>query len=264
MSDPLLLLIETSTEVCSVALCKGVKTISHRVINEPKAHARIIAVMVEEVLTEVGTSLANCDAVVVSEGPGSYTGLRVGVSIAKGLCYGASKPLIAVSSLELLAQLAIHAYDDTGNNSLDEEEIHTVTDGETVSQSDVVSPEAIIIPMIDARRMEVYTAKFDSLCNPLSNTEAVILDENSFSDELSKGIVIFAGVGAEKFKSLINQSKDTNNLPNAQFIIIGADARGMVIPALKKYKSGDFVDVAYFEPFYLKDFVAGVTKKKLF
>jgi len=262
MSDPLLLLIETSTEVCSVALCKGVNIISYRVVNEPKSHARIIAVMVEEVLNDGGFTISNCDAVVVSEGPGSYTGLRVGVSLAKGLCYGASKPLIAVSSLELLAQLAIHtlAVDNT-------DKLHTA-----------LSPGTIIVPMIDARRMEVYTAKFDYLCNPVSNTEAVILDENSFSEELSKGTVIFVGVGAEKFQNIIslpndtpnhnndtvNLTKDTVNLTNAKFIKISADARGMVIPALKKYNSGEFVDVAYFEPFYLKDFVAGITKKRLF
>lgn len=262
MSDPLLLLIETSTEVCSVALCKGVNIIAFRVINEPKSHARIIAVMVEEVLNQGGISISNCDAVVVSEGPGSYTGLRVGVSIAKGLCYGASIPLIAVSSLELLAQLAIHTL-AAGEN-------HSLAAGDTLAQPTAISPGTIIIPMIDARRMEVYTAKFDSLCNPLSKTEAVILDQNSFSDELSKGDVIFAGVGAEKFKSIINNPINTNNNPNStnnkynvKFVIIGADARGMVIPALKKFKSSDFVDVAYFEPFYLKDFIAGVTKKRL-
>lgn len=231
MSNPLLLLIETSTEVCSVALSRGEKILSHRVVNEPKSHARIIALLVEEVIKEGGISIDDCDAVVVSEGPGSYTGLRVGVSFAKGICYGAGKPLIAVSSLELLARLAI-------------------SDGEGMSE------DAVIVPMIDARRMEVYAAKYDVFCNPLSNTEAVILDEKSFSDELSKGVVIFTGYGAEKFKDIINH-------PNAQFRLIGADARGMVISALKKYNSREFADVAYFEPFYLKDFVAGVTKKRL-
>lgn len=225
MSEPLLLLIETSTEICSVALCKGVEIVSHREVNEPKSHARIIATLVEAVLAEGGVSIGDCDAVVVSEGPGSYTGLRVGVSIAKGLCYGAGKPLIAISSLELLARLAMAGTHD-----------------------------AVIVPMIDARRMEVYTAKYDLLCNPLSKTEAIVLDEQSFSDELSKGVVIFAGVGAEKFRRIIDH-------PNAQFKLIGADARGMVIPALEKYISGEFVDVAWFEPFYLKDFVAGVTKR---
>ncbi|OFY41705.1 MAG: tRNA (adenosine(37)-N6)-threonylcarbamoyltransferase complex dimerization subunit type 1 TsaB [Bacteroidetes bacterium GWF2_40_14] len=230
MSNPNLLLIETSTEVCSVALSAGERIISYRVIKEAKSHARVIALLINEVLEEGGLTIDRCDAVVVSEGPGSYTGLRVGVSIAKGLCYGANKPLIAVSSLELLGRL-------------------------TTRERDVL-PGSVIIAMIDARRMEVYAAKFDSSCNPLSAVEAVILDESSFSAELSKGPVIFSGDGARKFMSMVNN-------PNANFSLIDADARGMVASALKKYFAGDFVDVAYFEPYYLKDFVAGVTKKIL-
>ncbi|MEN6618958.1 MAG: tRNA (adenosine(37)-N6)-threonylcarbamoyltransferase complex dimerization subunit type 1 TsaB [Rikenellaceae bacterium] len=230
MLNPLLLLIETSTEVCSVALSVGEKIISFRVVKEAKSHARVIALLIKEVLKEGGTSIDECDAVAVSEGPGSYTGLRVGVSIAKGLCYGAGKPLISVSSLELLARL-------------------TAVEGN-------IPPGAIIVPMIDARRMEVYAASFDSLCNSLSNTEAIILDATSFSDELAKGIVIFSGDGAKKFMGITNH-------PNAQFRIIDADARGMVKSVLKKYSVGEFVNVAYFEPFYLKDFVAGITKKRL-
>jgi len=230
MSNPYLLLIETSTEVCSVALSAGESIISYRVIKEAKSHARVIAPIINEVLAEGGLTINECDAVVVSEGPGSYTGLRVGVSIAKGLCYGANKPLIAVSSLELLARLAAR-------------------DGD-------VSPESVIVSMIDARRMEVYAAKFDSSCNPISPVEAVILDELSFSSELSKGPVLFAGDGARKFMSVVNN-------PNARFALVDADARGMSTSALRKYLLGDFVDVAYFEPFYLKDFVAGITKKRL-
>ncbi|MFA6335694.1 MAG: tRNA (adenosine(37)-N6)-threonylcarbamoyltransferase complex dimerization subunit type 1 TsaB [Bacteroidales bacterium] len=231
ISDPLLLLIETSTEICSVALSRGEDIVSYRVVDEPKSHARIIALLVEEVLKEGGLSVDDCNAVVVSEGPGSYTGLRVGVSIAKGICYGAGKPLIAVSSLELLARLAI-------------------------SNGKGISADTLFVPMIDARRMEVYTAKFDAVCNQTSNTEAVILDESNFSEELSKGVVVFIGDGAKKFKDIVNN-------PNAQFRLIGADARGMVKPALEKFKSGKFEDVAYFEPFYLKDFVAGVTRRRL-
>ncbi len=232
MSEPFLLLIETSTEVCSVALSKGEKVLSFRVTKEPKSHARIIAFMVKDVLAEAGLSVSNCNAVVVSEGPGSYTGLRVGVSIAKGICYGASIPLIAVSSLELLAMLVISANNDISQNS-------------------------IIIPMIDARRMEVYTAKFDHTGKVLSGTEAVILSQDSFQTELEEGEVIFTGDGAVKYK-------DVTNHPNARFKILDADARGMVKPALSKYRLKEFVDVAYFEPFYLKDFIAGVTKKRVF
>ncbi len=231
IKDPLFLLLETSTEVCSVALSRGEKIVSYRIVKEPKSHARIIALLVEELFKEAGLNISDCSAVVVSEGPGSYTGLRVGASIAKGICYGAGKPLIAVSSLELLARLA----------SSEEKEIPS---------------EAIIIPMIDARRMEVYTARYDACCNLISKTEAVILNENSFSEDLAKGIVFFTGDGAGKFMDIMKH-------PNARFKLIEADARGMVKPALEKFHSGKFVDVAYFEPFYLKDFVAGVTKKRL-
>lgn len=231
MTDPILLLLETSTEICSVALCLGEKIVSYRIVSEAKSHARIIAVLVEEVFKEAGLSIGDCSAVVVSEGPGSYTGLRVGVSIAKGICYGAGKPLIAVSSLELLARLAV-------SNEVD------------------IPEKAIVVPMIDARRMEVYTARYDACCNPLSKTEALVLNESSFSEDLAKGIVIFTGDGAGKFMDIMKH-------PNARFRLIGADARGMVRPALEKFHKGEFVDVAYFEPFYLKDFVAGVTKKRL-
>jgi len=229
---PQLLLIETSTEVCSVALSRGGEITSLRVVKEPKSHARIIAPMIDEILKESTSSIDECDAIVVSEGPGSYTGLRVGVSIAKGLCYGAGKPLIAVSSLELLARLVAGAINEN-------------------------EPYTIIVPMIDARRMEVYTAKYNRLCEPISATEALVITKESFSEDLTKGIVIFTGDGAMKCEPIITH-------PNARFIRTEANATGMLLPALKKFNEGKFVDVAYFEPFYLKDFVAGVTKKKLF
>ena len=212
MSLPQLLLIETSTEVCSVALSRGAEIVSERVIKEPKAHARIIGNFIEEVLKEASSSVAGCSAIVVSEGPGSYTGLRVGVSIAKGLCYGSGVPMIAVSSLELLARLCVE--------------------------------------------MEVYTCRFDRNCIPLSKTVALVLDENSFSEELSAGKVIFTGDGAKKAAEIIKHS-------NAIFRVIDASARGMAVPAFEKFNKKEFVDTAYFEPFYLKDFVAGISKRSL-
>jgi len=136
-NSPVLLFIETSTEVCSVALSMGSELVSEVVVKEPKAHARLIAPMIESVLKESGIDISGTDAVVVSEGPGSYTGLRVGVSIAKGLCYGSGKPLIAVGSLDLLANIASKQY-------FQESSLYR------------------IIPMIDARRMEVYSAVYDS------------------------------------------------------------------------------------------------------
>ncbi|MDD2490772.1 MAG: tRNA (adenosine(37)-N6)-threonylcarbamoyltransferase complex dimerization subunit type 1 TsaB [Bacteroidales bacterium] len=226
-----LLLIETSTEVCSVALGIDGIIVSQREIKEHKAHARVIPGFIQEVLNEASVEIKNCSAVVVSEGPGSYTGLRVGVSVAKGICYGANIPLIAVGSLELIARLSLE---------------------------NCSTPEAPyrIVPMIDARRMEVYTAIFDENYKQLTKTEAHILTGDSFAEILSAGKVVFTGDGADKFKSVIDH-------PNAIFVDGYASARGMILPAMDKYKRSEFADVAYFEPFYLKDFIAGVSKRSL-
>lgn len=226
-----LLLIETSTEVCSVAIGVNGEIAAQREIKEHKAHAKVISGFIMEVLDEAKLKISDCSAVVVSEGPGSYTGLRVGVSVAKGICYGASLPLIAVSSLELIARLALEK---------------------------CVAPEIPykIVPMIDARRMEVYTAIFDHNYKQLTRTEAYVLSEESYSDILSEGKVIFTGDGSDKFKSIAGH-------PNAIFVDGYASARGMIAPAMEKYERSEFADVAYFEPFYLKDFIAGVSKRSL-
>jgi tRNA threonylcarbamoyladenosine biosynthesis protein TsaB len=231
MQRPQLLLIETSTEVCSVALSRGNCIVAEREIKEHKAHARVISTFIEEVLSEASSKIGECDAVVVSEGPGSYTGLRVGVSIAKGLCYGAGIQLVAVSSLELLARLCI-AEEETPDGNF------------------------CVVPMIDARRMEVYASVYDQDCKALAKTEAHILTEESFSSFLAAGPVIFTGDGAVKAQEVIKHQ-------NAIFKIAGATARGMLLSALEKYERAEFADVAYFEPFYLKDFIAGISKRSL-
>ncbi|MCK9305277.1 MAG: tRNA (adenosine(37)-N6)-threonylcarbamoyltransferase complex dimerization subunit type 1 TsaB [Bacteroidales bacterium] len=232
IKEPLLLYIETSTGVCSVALSRGEMLIASDSVNEEKAHARVIAPMTESILLKCGLSLSDTDAVVVSGGPGSYTGLRVGVSFAKGICYGAGKPLISVSSLELLSRL--------------------------VAEKPGYDPESaeFIIPMIDARRMEVYSVVCDREGKMLSDVEAVVLNNKSYSEQLATGKVVFAGDGSNKFRDIVDS-------PNAVFIDIVADASGMIKPALEKFRRKAFVDVAYFEPFYLKEFVAGVSKKGL-
>ncbi len=227
--ENIILLVETATESCSVALCSGDKLIAEKYINEPKSHATLLAKYIQDILQENNLSIHDCSAVAVSEGPGSYTGLRVGVSCAKGLCYGAQKPLIAVGTLDLIAQCAI-------DNKLAE--------------------PYLIVPMIDARRMEVYTATFNSKGEALTPTQALVLDENSFQKELESGIVLFTGNGAEKFKTLVNH-------PNAVFAEQLPHASGMRIIASDKLNKKEFKDVAYFEPFYLKDFVAGKPKKLL-
>ena len=182
-------------------------------------------------LSEKGLSMKDCNAVCVSMGPGSYTGLRVGVSTAKGLCFGAGKPLIAVGTLDTLVAQA---------------------------STESLIPEGCryIVPMIDARRMEVYTAVFDPSGRQVTETAPMIIDEDSFSDILAEGPVLFIGDGAGKCSEVISH-------PDAHFIQCYPKASSMLVPALEAYKEKRFEDIAYFEPFYLKEFVATVSRKKL-
>ena len=239
------ILIETSTALCSVALAEDGAITSYRESSAPKAHASLTAVFIQEMLQERGLTLADCDAVCVSMGPGSYTGLRVGVSTAKGLCFGSGKPLLAVGTLDTL-----------------------VAQSSSVIPSEVVgSPYRFIIPMIDARRMEVYTAVFTSVIpsevegsptySQITETAPAIIDENSFAEYLEQGPCLFIGDGAGKCADVIKH-------PNAHFCQCYPNASAMLEPALQAYKEKRFEDVAYFEPFYLKEFVATVSKKKLF
>ena len=228
-----LILIETSTALCSTALVENGVLTSYRESSAPKAHASLTAIFIQEMLDERGLTLADCDAVCVSKGPGSYTGLRVGVSTAKGLCFGSGKPLIAVGTLDtLVAQAA--------------EEIVTAEPCNDVK---------FIIPMIDARRMEVYSAVFEN-GKQITETVPAIIDENSFAEYLEQGSCLFIGDGAGKCENVIKH-------PNARFCQCWPKASGMLAPAIEAYKEKRFEDVAYFEPFYLKEFVATVSKKKL-
>ena len=242
-----IILIETSTALCSVALAEDGKVTAYRESSAPKAHASLTAVFVQEVLEERGAKLADCDAVCVSKGPGSYTGLRVGVSTAKGLCFGSGKPLVAVGTLDtLVAQAAEVAGTDAIPNS------HNVIPSEVEGST----PYKFIIPMIDARRMEVYSAVFENGAQ-ITETTPVIVDENSFTEYLEQGPVLFIGDGAGKCADVIKH-------PNAHFYQCNPKASAMLQPALAAYHAQQFEDVAYFEPFYLKEFVATVSKKKLF
>ena len=233
-----IILIETSTALCSAALAEDGVITAYRESSAPKAHASLTAVFIEEILSEKGLTLANCDAVCISMGPGSYTGLRVGVSTAKGLCFGGVKPLIAVGTLDTLAAQAKF--------------MSQAGDEKTAEVA-----YRYIVPMIDARRMEVYTAVFTPDCRQLTETAPVIIDETSFANELEEGPVLFIGDGAGKCADVIKH-------PNAHFLQCHPKASAMLSPALKAYKEKRFEDVAYFEPFYLKEFVATVSKKKLF
>ena len=228
-----LILIETSTALCSAALAEDGVITSYRESSAPKAHASLTAVFIQEMLQEKGLTIADCDAVCVSKGPGSYTGLRVGVSTAKGLCFGSGKPLTAISTLDIL-----------------------------VAQAQIPEDLKYIVPMVDARRMEVYAAVYEIAgqagndVRQITETAPAIIDENSYSDILEKGKVLFIGDGAGKCADVIKH-------PNATFVQCWPKASAMLEPAMKAYKEKRFEDVAYFEPFYLKEFVATVSKKKM-
>ena len=222
--------IETSTALCSTALSVDGRIVSERRDSE-RRHASLTAPFVNEMLDEQGLSVKDCDAVCVGMGPGSYTGLRVGVSTAKGLCFGAGIPMIAVGSLDTLVWQAI------GRGLLPDGCRH-------------------IVPMIDARRMEVYTAVFSVDGSQITETEPKVVDAGSFSDILSEGPVLFIGDGASKFSPVLTS-------PNAFFVQACPEASSMLVPAEKKLAASLFEDTAYFEPFYLKEFVPTVPKRKV-
>lgn len=224
-----ILLIETSTAKLSVALAQDGEVCASRISDQARQQASMTAPFVKEVLDELGMKVSDCDAVCVGSGPGSYTGLRVGVSTAKGLAFGADLPFIAIGSLEVLAKM-----------------------GREESSS-----FKAIVPMIDARRMEVYTAVFSPTGERLSPVEAKIIDGQSFAKELAEGPVLFIGDGALKCREVLTH-------PGARFLEAWPDAAAMAPLAEVAYKERRFEDLAYFEPFYLKDFVATVSRKKPF
>lgn len=216
----IILNIETSTTNCSVSLSNDRETLVLKEDNSANySHAETLHVFIKEVIEEAQISNTEIDAIAVSKGPGSYTGLRIGVSTAKGLCYALDKPLIAVPTLHSLA--------------------HQVSD-----------IDGYIVPMLDARRMEVYSAVFDNNYKQIRATEAEVLEAGSFSNYLEERLVYFVGNGVEKTQTLIQH-------PNARFVENKMpSARDMRHISHHKYKISDIEDVAYFEPYYLKDFVA--------
>ncbi len=223
--------IETSTQVCSVALSEDGQCIFSKTDFEGPSHAVTLGIYVDEALSFADSHAIPLDAVAVSCGPGSYTGLRIGVSMAKGICYGRNLPLIGIPTPEVMCVPLL----------LDEE----------------LPEDALLCPMIDARRMEVYAALYDRALHPVREIEAVIIDESSYEDYLNRGPVYFFGNGAAKCKEKILH-------PNARFVEdIHPLAKWMFPLAEKAFARGDFKDVAYFEPFYLKEFVASKPKKLL-
>lgn len=227
-----ILSIETATPVCSVALSAGNQVVAVKESDVKNSHAEIVTVFIDELLKENRIKTSSIEAVAVSKGPGSYTGLRIGVSTAKGLCYSLDIPLIAIGTLQSMAW------------------------GMACKLEDELEPSTLYCPMIDARRMEVYCALFDKENKEVLETNAKIVDQNSFSDYLEKSKIVFFGDGAAKCQEILTH-------PNAVFIEdLHPSAIDLAAIAHLRFQNEQFEDVAYFEPFYLKDFIAGIPKVK--
>lgn len=226
----IILHIETATTVCSVALSKNTTLLAIKGLNEGYTHAENLTLFIEDVCKQAQISLSEIDAVAVSKGPGSYTGLRIGVATAKGLCYALQKPLIAISTLSSLV-----------SKLLSEKE-------------ELCGSEYLFCPMIDARRMEVYCAIYNQFKVEKMPVSAIVIDENSFAEVLKSNKIIFFGDGAVKCKEMLAHQ------PNAIFIEnIYPSAEAMIEEATNLFAQKNFQDIAYFEPYYLKEFVS--TKK---
>ncbi|MFI3292365.1 MAG: tRNA (adenosine(37)-N6)-threonylcarbamoyltransferase complex dimerization subunit type 1 TsaB [Rikenellaceae bacterium] len=232
----LILIIETGTDICSVGISKDGEMISLRESDRGRDHASKVATFTDELFEQSGITAKDLDAVAVGMGPGSYTGLRIGVSFAKGLCYGLNIPFVGVGSLESMCAIARENYNvgllDTENWN-----------------------NAKLCPMVDARRMEVYTQVFDHEANPISSVEAKIIDTESFGEYNDGSPFIIFGNGAPKC---------LEHMPWATLIDVTPSARGIAKIAEAKLSAGEVEDVAYVEPFYLKDFMVTTSKKKFF
>ncbi|OFX47156.1 MAG: tRNA (adenosine(37)-N6)-threonylcarbamoyltransferase complex dimerization subunit type 1 TsaB [Bacteroidetes bacterium GWA2_30_7] len=228
----LILCIETATSVCSVSLSKDGEVISFREVNEEKAHASQITVFVSEILKKSGNTIKNLNAVAVSKGPGSYTGLRIGVSAAKGICFGLDIPLISVDTLYSMALGFAEFHNDFIEN--------------------LKSENILLCPMLDARRMEVYNQLVDLKYNIIRETQAEIIEPKSFDEYFKTHKIIFFGSGANKCKEIIANE-------NAHFYPTFLNSAIFLAKIVEqKFLKQQFENTAYFEPFYLKDFVAKV------
>jgi len=226
-----ILQIETSTQYCSAAISRNGETTALKIASGQNLHAGSLTLFIDDVLKQADLGYADLSAVAVSKGPGSYTGLRIGISTAKGLCYGLDKPLIAIDTLKMMADGFLKANSDYND---------------------------LVCPMIDARRLEVYTALYSPLGDELEPVAAKIIDENAYAPELRASKITFIGDGALKCQPIISNSNATflgDNFNSA------ANMSGL---AYLRFQDQAFEDVAYFEPFYLKDFMITVSKKKPF
>lgn len=227
MNEPIFLLIETATDVCSVAISQGEKILSVVEDKSGNSHAKNLLPFIDKALNISDLTLKDVNAVIVDAGPGSYTGLRIGVSTAKGIAYTNNLPVIAVNSLRSIAQ-----------------------NGKDIWQQNA-SSKPLLIPMLDARRMEVYTCVYDFDFNEKEDISAKIIDENAYLEFLDNNEIIFCGNGMPKGRAILEKHF------NARFVETGTSAKHLLPAALKKWESESFENTAYFEPFYLKDYVAG-------
>jgi tRNA threonylcarbamoyladenosine biosynthesis protein TsaB len=227
----LILHVETSAKNCSMALSQDGVLLFNKVDTAGSSHSVQLGMFLDEALKVAESKGEKLDAVAVSSGPGSYTGLRIGVSLVKGVCYALGCPLISVPTLDLLA--------------------------DEVRRTRNLTKDAYICPLVDARRMEVYTALYQADGTMLHPVSAVIVDDTTFEKELENHVIWFIGDGAEKCSTII---RSENAIFDGQIVPL---AESMVPLAERLYQEQKFEDVAYFEPFYLKDFVATVSKKLL-
>ncbi|MEP7169495.1 MAG: tRNA (adenosine(37)-N6)-threonylcarbamoyltransferase complex dimerization subunit type 1 TsaB [Bacteroidota bacterium] len=237
----LILCIETATNVCSVALAKDGLLVTVAESDEPKSHAGTVTKFIEQVMHESKLQLSQLDAISISKGPGSYTGLRIGTATAKGLCYALDKPLIAINTLKSMTSFFLSS-----------NELQTSSFPVPIQSGKL---QTLFIPLIDARRMEVYTAVYDNLLHEISETKAEIISENSFAELLKENKIFFFGDGAAKCKKVSSPNANANFIEN-----FNTSSKGMISLSEKTFAEKVFEDIAYFEPFYLKDFVTNKLK----
>lgn len=237
MVEARILHLETATNVCSVALSEGERILALRETDEGRSHGSVLTIFMEEVLHEAALRPADIHAISISKGPGSYTGLRIGVSVTKGFAYAQSIPVIGIPTLKVLTESALQSSD--------------------MKKFRKNTSSFLLCPLLDAKRMEVYTALYNESGKEIEAVSAKIIDESSFNTHLKSNPIVFFGNGSDKITDLIQH-------PNAHFMKhINPSAKYMIPLAMKAYQAGVFENTAYFEPYYLKDFIATIPKKKL-
>ena len=232
----MILCLETATNLCSVALCNSAGVITVRESNDTKSHASMLTLFIEEIFKEQGIKAHDLKAIAVSKGPGSYTGLRIGVSVAKGIAFAASLPFIAIdTTLSMFWGIS-----------------------SSLSYKKIIDNNTLFCPMLDARRMEVYFALYDPNGNIIRDIAAKVIDPDSFNDIPESKKIIFFGDGAAKCREALNR---INAIYDLDYNISAAH---MHTPVYQAYNNNHFEDIAYFEPFYLKDFITTKPRKNIF